>query len=234
MDSLLALPQYGERWTALWLDLARYADTKGYERDDSRSIWRYRDWLIRAFNGDKPYDEFLTEQIAGDLIPGATDEQLLATAFHRNSMTNDEGGTENEEFRVAATMDRVNTTWEVLLGTTFACVQCHSHPYDPFRHDEYYKFLAFYNNSRDEDTYAEYPLFHEYKKEDSLKFEQLNAWVSTNLKKEESAEIVYFLKTWQPVIYSQAADSFKNCELSDTKWLTHAEKLLPRESTTLN
>ena len=114
----------------MWLDLARYADTKGYERDD-RSIWSYRDWLIDAFNEDKPYDQFLIEQLAGDLLPDATDEQFIATAFHRNTMTNDEGGTDNEEFRTAAVMDRVNTTWEALMGTTFACVQCHSHPYDP-------------------------------------------------------------------------------------------------------
>ena len=116
VDSLMATPQYGERWAAMWLDLARYADTKGYERDDRRSIWRYRDWLIKAFNNDKPYNQFLTEQIAGDLLPDATDEQLIATAFHRNTMTNDEGGTDNEEFRTAAVIDRVNTTWETLMG----------------------------------------------------------------------------------------------------------------------
>ncbi len=219
VDSLMSLPQFGERWTSLWMDLARYADTKGYERDDSRSIWRYRDWLIKAFNEDKPYDKFLTEQIAGDLLPDASDDQILATAFHRNSMTNDEGGTENEEFRVAATIDRVNTTWEVLMGTTFACVQCHSHPYDPFKHEEYYKFLAFYNNSRDEDTYEDYPLFHEYKKKDSAVFEKLRSWTKENLTSQESVEVIHFLKTWQPVVYGLSADSFNNSELSDTKWL---------------
>ena len=103
----------------MWLDLARYADTKGYERDDSRTIWHYRDWLIRAFNDDMPYDRFLTEQIAGDLLPNPTDDEFIATAFHRNTMTNDEGGTDNEEFRTAAVMDRVNTTWEVLYGNYF-------------------------------------------------------------------------------------------------------------------
>ena len=141
----MALPQYGERWAAMWMDLARYADTKGYERDDSRSIWRYRDWLIHAFNEDMPYNQFISEQIAGDLMPHPTDAQYIATAFHRNTMTNDEGGTENEEFSTAAVLDRVNTTWEALMGTTFACVQCHSHPYDPFTHDEYYQFMAFFN-----------------------------------------------------------------------------------------
>ena len=96
----------------MWLDLARYADTKGYEKDDNRSIWRYKNWLIKAFNADRPYNQFLTEQLAGDLLPDATDDQYLATAFHRNTMTNDEGGTDNEEFRTAAVIDRVNTTWE--------------------------------------------------------------------------------------------------------------------------
>ncbi|MDX2046069.1 MAG: DUF1553 domain-containing protein [Chitinophagaceae bacterium] len=219
VDSLLSLPQYGERMTAMWLDLARYADTKGYERDDNRSVWRYRDWLIDAFNKDKPYDSFLTEQIAGDLLPDATDAQYIATAFHRNTMTNDEGGTENEEFRTAAVIDRVNTTWEALMGTTFACVQCHSHPYDPFRHDEYYKFLAFYNNTRDEDSFAEYPLFHEYKKEDSTKFENLKDWLKNNAPEERANEIITFLKTWQPAVNSLVADSFVNAELADTKWL---------------
>ena len=116
VDSLLASGHYGEKWAAMWLDLARYADTKGYERDDSRSIWRYRDWLIKAFNNDKPYDQFLTEQIAGDLLPNPTDDQYVATAFQRNTMTNDEGGTDNEEFRTAAVIDRVNTTMAGIIG----------------------------------------------------------------------------------------------------------------------
>jgi hypothetical protein len=216
---LLSLPTYGERWTALWMDLARYADTKGYERDDNRSIWRYRDWLIKSFNEDKPYNQFLTEQIAGDLIPDATDEQLIATAFHRNTLTNDEGGTENEEFRTAAVIDRVNTTWEALMGTTFACVQCHSHPYDPIRHEEYYKFLAFFNNTRDEDTYADYPLLHEFKQVDSIRFDKLKTFLQNNANKEESNRVIHFVKTWQPAVNSLVADSFVNSELADTKWL---------------
>src|SRR5687768_529273 len=128
VDSLLASPHYGEKWTGMWMDLARYADTRGYEDDHPRNIWKYRDWLINAFNEDKPYDRFLTEQLAGDLLPGATDAEFIATAFHRNTLTNDEGGTDNEEFRTSAIIDRVNTTWDVLMGTTFGCVQCHSHP----------------------------------------------------------------------------------------------------------
>lgn len=219
VDSLLASPHFGERWAALWMDLARYADTKGYERDAGRSIWRYRDWLIKAFNKDKPYNEFLIEQLAGDLLPDATDEQFIATAFHRNTMTNDEGGTDNEEFRTAAVMDRVNSTWEGLLGTTFACVQCHSHPYDPFRHEDYYKFLAFFNNTRDEDTWADYPLLRHYDEGDSLKLRSVVSWLQQNGYRAEAKETDRFLRTWQPAYNSLKTDSFFNCELNDTKWL---------------
>lgn len=220
VDSLLASPQYGERWTAMWMDMARYADTKGYERDVYRSIWRYRDWLIQSFNEDKPYNTFLIEQVAGDLLPNPTDAQYIATAFHRNTMTNDEGGTDNEEYRTAAVMDRVNTTWETLMGTTFACVQCHSHPYDPFKHEEYYQFLAFFNNTRDEDTYEEYPVLREYKNADSIKFEKLSAWLQQHVSKEKKAEIIRFIKTGQPVINSVVCDEFTNSALADTKWLS--------------
>jgi hypothetical protein len=219
VDSLLASPHFGEKWTGMWLDLARYADTKGYERDDSRTIWKYRDWLIRAFNDDKPYDEFLVEQIAGDLLPSPTDDQLLATAFHRNTMTNDEGGTDNEEFRVAAVMDRVNTTWEVLQGTTFSCVQCHSHPYDPIRMEEYYHFMAFFNNTRDEDTFSEYPVLRHFEKDDSAGFEQLTEWLTLNTHQSRVEEIAQFIRTWQPSINSLTSDQFVNSELADTKWL---------------
>jgi Protein of unknown function (DUF1553)/Protein of unknown function (DUF1549)/Planctomycete cytochrome C len=220
VDELLQSPHYGERWAAVWMDVARYGDTKGYERDDSRNIWRYRDWLIKAFNEDKPYDQFLTEQLAGDLLSDPTDQQYIATAFHRNTLTNDEGGTDNEEFRTSAVLDRVNTTWEGLMGTTFACVQCHSHPYDPFRHEEYYKFVAFFNNTRDEDTYAEYPTLRHFDKADSSSLIELKSWVEKNISKEKSQEVYTFAKTWQPSINSIKADQFVNSELSDTKWLT--------------
>ena len=158
VDSLLASPHYGERWAAMWLDLARYADSQGYEKDNYRSIWRYRDWVIDAFNRDLPFDQFTIEQLAGDLLPRPTEAQILATAFHRNTMTNAEGGTDDEEHRVAAVIDRVNTTWEVWQGTSFGCVQCHSHPYDPFRQEEYYSFFAFFNNTVDWDQDHERPI----------------------------------------------------------------------------
>ncbi len=205
-DALLASPAYGEKWTSLWMDLARYSDTKGYESDQPRKIWKYRDWLIKAFNSDKPYNDFLMEQIAGDLMPGADDDKYIATAFHRNSLNNDEGGTENEEFRTAAVMDRVNTTWTALMGTTFNCVQCHSHPYDPFKFEEYYKFMAYFNNTRDEDLPAEYPLLRHYAKEDSSKFIQLKDWLQNN--STNSGWYVSFLKTLQPAFNSHLCDNY--------------------------
>lgn len=229
VDQLLASPRYGERWAALWMDLARYADTKGYERDDSRTIWRYRDWLIKAFNENKPYDQFLVEQLAGDLLPNPSAAEYIATAFHRNTMTNDEGGTDNEEFRTAAVIDRVNTTWETLMSTTFACVQCHSHPYDPFRQEEYYQFLAFFNNTRDEDTYDEYPTYREFHNKDSVQFLALTKWLN-QYAKDQSKSLQSFLKTGQPTINSIQADQLENAALADTKWLVlrnHAKARLP-------
>ena len=130
VDRLLASPAYGEHWGRAWLDLARYADSAGYADDPPRTIWAYRDYVIRAFNANKPFDQFTIEQIAGDLLPNPTDEQLIATAFHRNTMTNNEGGTQDEEFRNAAIVDRANTTMSVWMGTSFACAQCHTHKYD--------------------------------------------------------------------------------------------------------
>ena len=152
VDRLLASPAYGERWASMWLDLARYGDSKGFEKDRARpGVWTYRDWVIRAFNNNTPYDRFVIAQLAGDLLPHPSMDDLIATSFHRQTQANDEGGTDDEEFRLAAVMDRAATTWSVLNGVSFNCVQCHSHPYDPIRHVEYYKFLAFFNTSRDAD-----------------------------------------------------------------------------------
>jgi Protein of unknown function (DUF1553)/Protein of unknown function (DUF1549)/Planctomycete cytochrome C len=215
IDSLLANKHFGEKWTSMWLDLARYADTKGYEHDADRKIWQYRDWLINAFNKDKPYNEFLTEQLAGDLMPNADDDKLIATAFHRNSMCNDEGGTDPEEFRTASVIDRVNTTWEALMGTTFACVQCHTHPYDPFKHNEYYKFMAFFNNARDENTEFDYPLLRHYNDSAIQKLNELVTWVKENADEKRANEIKQFLKTWQPAYNSVVFDKFEHSELGD-------------------
>ncbi len=157
VDRLLQAPAYGERWARMWLDLARYADSKGYEKDLTRTIWRYRDWVIDAFNADLPYDRFTTLQLAGDLLPGSSPDQLLATALHRNTLTNDEGGTDDEEFRVAAVKDRVDTTVQVWMGLTMGCAKCHSHKYDPISQHEYYQFYAFFNQTADNDRYDDSP-----------------------------------------------------------------------------
>jgi hypothetical protein len=159
VDRLLASPHYGERWASMWLDLARYADTKGYEKDTERpGVWPYRDWVIDAFNRNVPYDRFVITQLAGDLLPGSTFQDQIATSFHRQTPANDEGGTDDEEFRMVAVMDRSATTWSVLNGLTMNCVQCHSHPYDPIRHAEYYESLAFFNTTQDADLPEDTPL----------------------------------------------------------------------------
>ncbi|REJ69250.1 MAG: DUF1553 domain-containing protein [Planctomycetota bacterium] len=158
VDRLLDSRHYGERWARMWLDLARYADTQGYEKDNRRTIHRYRDWVIGAFNRDLPFDRFTIEQMAGDMLPVPTTEQYIATAFHRNTMTNTEGGTDDEEFRSAAVVDRVNTTGQVWLGLTVGCAQCHSHKYDPITQREYYELYAFLNQTADNDQPNEAPV----------------------------------------------------------------------------
>ncbi|MDZ4287077.1 MAG: DUF1553 domain-containing protein, partial [Prosthecobacter sp.] len=161
VDYYLNKPALGEHWARLWLDLARYADSAGYPSDPGREIWAYRDWVIDAFNHNMPFDRFTVEQLAGDLLPNPKDSQFIATAFHRNTMTQNEGGTSDEEFRVAAIVDRVNTTLAVWMGTTMACAQCHTHKYDPISHKEYYQFYDFLNQSADADKKDESPL-HEF------------------------------------------------------------------------
>jgi hypothetical protein len=146
VDRLLASPHYGERWGRHWLDLARYADSNGFTIDTPREIWQYRDWVIDALNRDLPFDHFVIEQYAGDLLPGATTEQKVATGFHRNTLVNEEGGIDREQFRVEAVADRVNTTGVVFLGLTLGCARCHDHKYDPVTTREYYQLFAFLNN----------------------------------------------------------------------------------------
>jgi hypothetical protein len=147
VDHLLSHPEYGERWARYWLDLARYADTNGYEKDRPRSIWPYRDWVIRSFNQDMPFDQFTIEQLAGDMLPNATLDQKIATGFHRNTMLNEEGGIDPLEFRFHAMTDRVATTGTTWLGLTVGCAQCHTHKYDPLTHHEYYQMMAYLNNA---------------------------------------------------------------------------------------
>ncbi|MDG2128679.1 MAG: PSD1 and planctomycete cytochrome C domain-containing protein [Fuerstiella sp.] len=147
VDHLLHSPHYGERAARRWLDLARYADTNGYEKDRERSVWPYRDWVINAINDGMPFDRFTIEQLAGDMLPYATREQRVATGFHRNTMLNEEGGIDPLEFRFHAMTDRVATTGTTWLGLTLSCCQCHSHKYDPVSHREYYQLMAYLNNA---------------------------------------------------------------------------------------
>jgi hypothetical protein len=147
VDRLLTSPHYGERWARRWLDLARYADTNGYEKDRPRSIWPYRDWVIAALNADMSFDRFTIEQLAGDMLPESTRSQKVATGFHRNTMLNEEGGIDPLEFRFHAMTDRVATTGTTWLGLTIGCAQCHTHKYDPISQKDYYQFLAFLNNA---------------------------------------------------------------------------------------
>ena len=157
IDRMICRPTVGEHWARLWLDLARYADSAGYADDPPRTIWAYRDWVIRALNANMPFDQFTVEQLAGDLLSHPRESQLVATAFHRNTLTNNEGGTNDEEFRNVAIVDRVNTTMAVWMGTTMACAQCHHHKYDPISQEDYFRLFAIFNNSADSDKRDEQP-----------------------------------------------------------------------------
>jgi hypothetical protein len=209
VDSLLKLPAFGEKWASMWLDLARYSDSRGYQKDNGRTIWKYRDWVIKALNQDMPFDQFSKEQLAGDLFPNPTENQLIATAFHRNTMNNDETGTVDEEFRVAAVLDRVSTTYEVWQSTTMQCVQCHSHPYDPFKHDEFYKSMAFFNNTRDEDTQDEAAFLREFKPEDRTEYGAFNNYLNLNATPQKRDEYIQFIKTLEPRYHAHHADNYQ-------------------------
>ncbi len=185
VDGLLHADAFGERWARVWLDLARYADSAGYADDPPRTIWAYRDYVIRSLNENLPFDQFTVEQLAGDLLPNPTEEQLIATAFHRNTMTNSEGGTDDEQFRNEAIVDRVNTTMQVWMGTTIACAQCHNHKYDPITQKEYFEFFAFFNNTEDSDRRNEEPLLSLYSNDQK---KQQARW------KEEIASLQYQLR----------------------------------------
>jgi hypothetical protein len=159
VDGLLKKPAFGEHWARMWLDLARYADSAGYADDPPRTIWPYRDYVVRSLNANKHFDRFTLEQIAGDLLDDGDEDDLIGSAFHRNTMTNNEGGTSDEEFRNAAVVDRVNTTMAVWMGTSIACAQCHNHKYDPITQQDYFRMFAILNNTADADLKDESPLF---------------------------------------------------------------------------
>lgn len=203
VNKLLASPHFGERWATMWMDLARFADSKGYEKDSNREIWKFRDYVINAFNEDMPFDRFSIEQLAGDLLPDPTEEQLIATAFHRNTLANDEGGTDNEEFRVASVVERVSTTYEVWQGTTMACVQCHSHPYDPFRHKEFYESMAYFNNAMDNDSYFEEPKLFTYSEENKKEVAKLLSYIDAELLPEDRGVKSPYLHTEKEAVLNR-------------------------------
>jgi hypothetical protein len=234
VDALLALPSFGERWASMWLDLARYSDTKGYEKDQHREIWRFRDWLIDALNADMPYDQFTREVLAGDLLPNATPEQMLATAFHRNTMSNDEGGTDDEEFRTLAVKDRVDTTMKTWMGLTMDCAQCHTHKYDPIPISEYYSFYAIFNQTEDSDKSddrptMEMPTAHQRAEMESLRarHDKLVAERDALEKQAASPEVVeawiqdLFISPWRvaPIASATAASGVTITPLEDGSWL---------------
>lgn len=206
VDKLLSSKHYGEHWASMWLDLARYADSKGYEKDSARSIWKYRDWVINAFNDDLAFDEFTIQQLAGDLLEDPTEDQLIATAFHRNSIANDEGGTDDEEFRVASVIERVGTTYEVWQATTMACVQCHSHPYDPFRHEEFYESMDYFNNSVDRDVYNSQPKLFTYEGKDTTGVKNIINWINNALKPEDKIATTGFLSEQKNILANHLSD----------------------------
>ncbi len=216
VNQLLESPSYGEHWASMWLDLARYADSKGYERDRKRQIWKYRDWVIDAFNKDMPFDQFTVEQLAGDLLPNPTEDQYIATAFHRNTLANGEGGTENEEYRVASVIDRVNTTWEVWQSTTMSCVQCHSHPYDPIKHKEFYTSYAFFNNTLDWDGPKDTPLYRGYKDLEKKKLDKVKEWVETVSSKEEANKWTNFIHLQEPKLTPEDFEEYRNATHRNT------------------
>ncbi|MCA9199022.1 MAG: DUF1549 domain-containing protein, partial [Planctomycetales bacterium] len=189
VDELLNQQTYGEHWARRWLDLARYADSAGYADDPPRTIWAYRDYVIRSLNQNVPFDQFTIEQLAGDLLPEPSQDQLIATAFHRNTQTNNEGGTNDEEYRNVAIVDRVNTTLAVWMGTTMACAQCHSHKYDPISQEDYFRFFAIFNNTADADRRDESPVVDVWTTADQRRKQQLQHQI---------AELEQTLRTWTP------------------------------------
>ena len=245
VNKLLSSDHFGEKWASFWLDLARYADSQGYQKDNLRpTMWMYRDWVIDAFNQDMPFDRFTVEQLAGDLLPDPSDSQILATAFHRNTMNNDEGGTDDEEFRVAAVLDRVNTTFEVWQGTTFGCVQCHTHPYDPIKHEEYYAVYAYFNNTQDTDKTSDEPNAEllsapqkALKKDHYNHIEQFRANNDTISDEYREAVKKYMsvLPAQVPIMKELPPDSSRTSHVFVRgNWLVHGEEVQPKVPQALN
>ncbi len=234
VDRMLAKPAFGERWASVWLDLARYADSAGYADDPLRTIWAYRDYVIRSLNENKPFDEFTIEQIAGDLMDDPSESQLIATAFHRNTMTNNEGGTNDEEFRNVAIVDRVNTTMAVWMGTTMACAQCHTHKYDPITQDEYFQFFDFFNQSEDFDQRDERPVLSIWSDEQQERRQELQTNIAglkktldhstpeINAAQNEWLTQLTTPATWQALPPTSATRNDTSLEIDNQGWITVA------------
>ena len=216
VDRLFSSPRYGERWARQWLDLARYADSNGYEADRRRTAWEYRDWLIRALNQDMSFREFTIEQIAGDMLPHPSRDQLIATGFNRNSMLNQEGGVDPEEYYWYSLVDRTNTTASVWLGLTLGCAQCHNHKFDPLTQKDYYRFLAFYSNSE----YKEGPEGDRWVREPELELPTPDQEKESGELRRRIAELQKVLDTQTPPL--DAAQKSWEAEMrgADQRWTT--------------
>lgn len=222
---LLVSPHYGERWGRHWLDAARYADSNGYEKDATRSVWPYRDYVIRAFNRDLPFDQFTVEQLAGDLLPNATLDQRVATGFLRNSMMNQEGGIEPEQFRVEAMIDRMDAVGKAWLGLTIACAQCHDHKFDPFRQKEYYQLFAFLNN--DDEPFIEVPTEEQQKQRADIRAKALEL---EDKARRETKDLNQRLDAWE----KEMADTAGAWTVLDPKeWMNFATKYEKQEDGSL-
>jgi len=237
VDHLLASEHFGERWGRHWLDMARYADSDGYEKDRPRyNAWKYRDWVINAINSDKPFDQFTVEQIAGDQLPNRSSEQLLATAFHRQTLTNTEGGTDQEEFRNAAIFDRVETISSVWLGLTVGCARCHSHKYDEISQREYYQLFAFFNNGDESTTKLPTSLTaHEKYQNEKVAFDKSTNELQAPLdlrRKELQADFDSWLKTLQ-VKYEATGFEQKKVDLQLVEFASQGGTLETREDGSL-
>ena len=227
VEKLLNSESYGERWARPWLDLARYSDTNGYEKDRPRSIWPYRDWVIQSLNEDMPFDQFTIEQLAGDMLPNATLDQRIATGFHRNTMLNEEGGIDPLEYRFYAMVDRVATTGSVWMGLTIGCAQCHSHKYDPISHTDYYRMLALLNNADEPDLALDVA-----GQNDNTRVEQKIASLEAELHKQfpEDKDFDTELKNW---IAKQQAGLAQWHIAEPTKFSTNLPKLEKLEDNSL-
>jgi len=212
VDRMLSSPNFGERWGRHWLDVARYADSNGFTIDSARSIWKYRDWVIEAFNRDMPFDQFTIEQLAGDLLPDATTEQVVATGFHRNTLVNEEGGTDDEQFRVESVVDRVNTTGAVFLGLSVGCAQCHEHKFDPITQREYYEMFAIFNNCDEPQISVPSPV-------QSAQLERLRAELADVRKKlnARDAEFLRGMSEWEKRLASMAPPEWTSLDPIEVK-----------------